>query len=220
MDANKFAPLRLSPIDRLRGRLTLSAQADTWPSLSSAISIAPNCCGRLNPVGAGRHLAQPPRRDFNRSHPPRTVHPCRRRPTPGIASQARFQSLPSGLIGQTRKDNSMRRNKLRLYLHLVWATWDRHPLITPEIERPLYRCIQKEAKNKGCTVLALNGVADHVHLLVSFPTTITIAELVKQVKGVSSYFVNQSLKPTTEFKWQGFYGAFTVSRWDVDKVFH
>ena len=114
----------------------------------------------------------------------------------------------------------MRRNKLRLYLHLVWATWDRHPLITPEIERPLYRCIQKEAKDKGCKVLALNGVADHVHLLVSFPATITIAELVKQVKGVSSYFVNQSLKPTTEFKWQGFYGAFTVSRWDVDKVVH
>ena len=112
----------------------------------------------------------------------------------------------------------MRRNKLRLYLHLVWATWDRLPLITPEIERPLYRCLQKEAQDKDCTVLALNGVADHVHLVVSFPTTITIAELVKQVKGVSSRFVNDQLSPGTKFKWQGFYSAFTVSRWDVNRI--
>lgn len=112
----------------------------------------------------------------------------------------------------------MRRNKLRLYLHLVWGTWDRLPLITPEIERRLYRCIEKEANDKGCQVLALNGVADHVHLVVTFPATVTIADLVKQVKGVSSYFVNEALRPPTKFKWQGYYGAFTVSRWDVDKI--
>lgn len=112
----------------------------------------------------------------------------------------------------------MRRNKLRLYLHLVWATWDRLPLITPEIERRMYRCIESEAQGQGCTILALNGVADHVHLVVSFPTTITIANLVKQVKGVSSHFVNEVLAPPVQFKWQGSYGAFTVSRWDVDKI--
>lgn len=112
----------------------------------------------------------------------------------------------------------MRRNKLALYLHLVWATWDRLPLITPEIERRLYRCIESEARDEGCTVLALNGVTNHVHLIVSFPTTITIANLVKQVKGVSSHFVNAVLSPDTRFKWQGSYGAFTVSRWDVDKI--
>jgi len=112
----------------------------------------------------------------------------------------------------------MRRNKLRLYLHLVWATWDRLPMITPAIERRLYRCIETQAKKQGCQVLALNGVADHVHLIVSFPTTITIAQLVKQVKGVSSRFVNDELTPETYFKWQGFYGAFTISRWDLGSV--
>jgi REP element-mobilizing transposase RayT len=112
----------------------------------------------------------------------------------------------------------MRRNKLRLYLQLVWATWDRLPLITPDLERRLFRCIESEAQKQGCKILALNGVADHVHLVVSFPTTITIANLVKQVKGVSSHFVNEVLTPPVQFKWQGSYGAFTVSRWDVDKV--
>jgi REP element-mobilizing transposase RayT len=66
--------------------------------------------------------------------------------------------------------------------------------------------------------LALNGMSDHVHLVVSFPTTITIANLVKQVKGVSSHFVNETLRPEAQFKWQGGYGAFTVSRWDLPKI--
>jgi REP element-mobilizing transposase RayT len=112
----------------------------------------------------------------------------------------------------------MRRNKLALYLHLLWATWDRLPMITPEIERQLYHNIESEAGKMGCTVLALDGTPDHVHLIVSIPTTITIADLVKQVKGVSSHFVNETLKPDEQFKWQGSYGAFTVSRWDVEKV--
>ena len=112
----------------------------------------------------------------------------------------------------------MHRNKLALYVHLVWATWDRLPLITPDIERKLYRCIEHEAQELGCVVLALNGVADHSHLFTSVPTTITIANLTKQVKGASSHFVNEVLKPESQFKWQGSYGAFTVSRWDVDKI--
>jgi putative transposase len=112
----------------------------------------------------------------------------------------------------------MRRNKLALYLHLVWATWDRLPLVTPEIERRVYRNIESEARSISCTVLAINGMPDHAHLVLSIPATITIANLVKQVKGVSSHFVNETLKPDFEFKWQGSYGAFTVSRWDVDKI--
>ena len=51
MDANKFAPFRLSPVDRLRGRLTLSAQADIRHSLPGAISIAPNRLDRTNQKG-------------------------------------------------------------------------------------------------------------------------------------------------------------------------
>jgi len=112
----------------------------------------------------------------------------------------------------------MRRNKLALYLHLVWATWDRLPLITSGIERRLYRNIESQVRGASATVLALNGVADHVHLVTSFPTTVTVAHLVKQIKGVSSHFVNETLRLETQFKWQGGYAAFTVSRWDLPRV--
>lgn len=113
----------------------------------------------------------------------------------------------------------MRRNKLALYLHLVWGTWDRLPLITPEIERSLYRNIESEARGKGCIVLAINGTEDHLHLAVKYPATISVADLVKQIKGVSSHFVNETLQPDGHgFKWQGSYAALTVSRDDVSRV--
>jgi putative transposase len=112
----------------------------------------------------------------------------------------------------------MTRNKLSLFVHLVWSTWDRLPMITPDIERRLYREIESEALQLRCIVLALNGMPDHVHVVLIIPTTLTIADLAKQLKGASSHFVNEVLQPEMPFKWQGSYGAFTVSRWDVDKI--
>lgn len=112
----------------------------------------------------------------------------------------------------------MRRNKLALYVHFVWATWDRLPLITPQLERRLLRYIEGVARKLGCTVLAINAVPDHVHVLLSMPSTVTIADLAKNMKGASSRFVNEELHPSAQFKWQGSYGAFTVSRWDTEKI--
>jgi REP element-mobilizing transposase RayT len=112
----------------------------------------------------------------------------------------------------------MRRTKCELYVHLVWTTWDREPLITPQLQRAIYRTIQEEVQKLGCSVLALDGMPDHTHLGVKVPATLTIAALAKQVKGVSSQMVNEVFKPTSPFRWQGGYGAFTVSRWDVDEI--
>jgi putative transposase len=112
----------------------------------------------------------------------------------------------------------MRRNRLALFLHLVWATWDRLPMIDQASERPLYREIENEAIGMRCTVLALNGTADHVHVVLILPSTVTVADLAKQLKGSSSHFFNEVLQPEMPFKWQGSYGAFTVSRWDVDRI--
>ena len=59
---------------------------------------------------------------------------------------------------------------------------------------------------------------EHIHLFVELPTTLSIAELMKNLKGTSSHFVNDKLQPHDIFKWQGNYSAFTVSRWGVKKV--
>jgi REP element-mobilizing transposase RayT len=112
----------------------------------------------------------------------------------------------------------MKHNSLALYIHLVWSTWDRQPLITPDIERNIHRNLEAEARRMKCTVLAINGTEDHVHMLLSIPTTISLADLLKQLKGVSSHFVNETLKPPFQFKWQGSYGAYTVGERDTQRV--
>lgn len=112
----------------------------------------------------------------------------------------------------------MRHNKLRLYVHLIWSTWNRWPLITAEIERAVYREMEQEAVRLNCKVLAVGGVDDHVHLLLEMPPTAALSDVVKQIKGASSLFVNDTLQPAQHFKWQGAYAAFTVSRWDVDNI--
>ena len=112
----------------------------------------------------------------------------------------------------------MYRNKLATYIHFVWTTWDREPLIAPAFERRLHRNIANQAIKMGCKVLSINGIEEHIHLVVKIPSTITIANLMKQVKGVSSHFVNHTVCPDYTFKWRGCYGAFTVSRWDLDKI--
>ena len=63
----------------------------------------------------------------------------------------------------------MRQSKAEVYLHLAWATLGREPFLTAEVERSVYRCIEKEAKCLKCEVLAIGGMPDHVHLCVKLP---------------------------------------------------
>ena len=112
----------------------------------------------------------------------------------------------------------MLKNKLNVAVHFVWATWDRQPLITEEIERRLHKYIEAVCGDDKCEVLALGGMPDHVHLLVLMSNTVTLADLMKHVKGGSSRFVTGTLTPGAGFAWQGSYGAFSVSPAMVPKV--
>ncbi|MCS6940393.1 MAG: IS200/IS605 family transposase [Roseiflexaceae bacterium] len=106
----------------------------------------------------------------------------------------------------------------QLYVHLVWATWDRLPLITPEVELRLYAALAQKCRALGCQPLAIGGIADHIHLLAEFPATITIAKLVGEIKGASAHLMTHEIAPGAFFKWQGAYGAFTVSKRSVADV--
>ncbi len=109
----------------------------------------------------------------------------------------------------------MRKNKLRAYVHFVWATWDRLPLIKPEVERELLCYISTVFSDDACEVLASGGMEDHVHLLVAIAATISMADLMKHVKGGSSRYMSENLTPGDWFQWQGHYGAFSLSHRDL-----
>ena len=104
----------------------------------------------------------------------------------------------------------MRAPYTQLYVHIVWATWDRLPLVTPDIEERVYGAIAGKCRQFKCVPLAIGGMEEHVHVLAQFHTTTAIATLVKEMKGASSHLVTHETKKGHFFKWQGAYGAFTL----------
>jgi REP element-mobilizing transposase RayT len=112
----------------------------------------------------------------------------------------------------------MRGPYTQLYLHLVWATWDRLPLVTDVVEERLYAAVAAKCRDLKCEPLAIGGMDDHIHLLVRLHITVTIADLAKGVKGSSSHLVTHEITPGEFFKWQGSYGAFTLRKDDVPEV--
>lgn len=112
----------------------------------------------------------------------------------------------------------MREPFTQLYLHAVWSTWDRLPLITEAIEDRIYAAIAQKCHELKCEPLAIGGIADHVHLLVRLHTTVAVATLLKETKGASSHLVTHEIMPGHFFKWQGAYGAFTIRKSDVTTV--
>jgi REP element-mobilizing transposase RayT len=99
----------------------------------------------------------------------------------------------------------------RNYVHLVWTTKHRQLLITEVIEARLYAQMVNKAAEMDCYVHAINGTADHVHLVLAIPPKHSVAEVVKMLKGASSHFVNQVLRPAEfNFQWQRGYGSFSL----------
>ena len=106
----------------------------------------------------------------------------------------------------------MRRSRTELYVHCVWTTRRREPQVTPSLERRVYQCIQSQAQKLGCTVLALNGMPDHVHLLVRMPSTVSMEQLMHQVQGFTARVINQECGLSEVLHWQEGSAAFSLSR--------
>ena len=109
----------------------------------------------------------------------------------------------------------MRRDKIEIYLHLIWTTWDREPLITPAWEERIYDLTQAKVELNGGRTLAIGGIADHLHLLVAVSSTTLFCDLVREAKGATSRLVAES---GDAFKWRPTYAAFSVSRWNVAQI--
>lgn len=105
-----------------------------------------------------------------------------------------------------------------LYYHLVWATWDRVSVIKAELSVHVYRAVTDECKALGVEVLGIGGIENNVHLVVRTPPTVSISALIKQIKGATTYFITHNIHPEQGFKWQGSYGAFTVSKRNLPDV--
>ena len=101
-------------------------------------------------------------------------------------------------------------NYCRVYVHLVWKTWDKLPLLQPDVVSIAYKVILSKAQDNSCPVLAIGGVEDHVHVVIRLHSTAQISKVVREMKSGSSHEINVA-RPGKFFEWQGSYGALSVS---------
>lgn len=95
--------------------------------------------------------------------------------------------------------------------HMVWATHKRAPLIGKAIEAQLHRFLADKAADLECEVYAVNGMADHVHMVLSIPPHRSVSDVVQKLKGASSHHMNTFLAPADgHFAWQRGFGSLTV----------
>jgi putative transposase len=98
------------------------------------------------------------------------------------------------------------------FVHCIYSTKDRKPLIPTERQEQLWAYMFGISKNEGLGLVAAGGMTNHVHLLLALPATWSLAEALRKLKGSSSRWMGHN------FSWQQGYGAFSVSPSQVAAV--
>lgn len=102
-----------------------------------------------------------------------------------------------------------------ILVHLVFSTKHREPFITPAIETELHPYMAKVFRELKSPSLAIDGTADHVHILFSLARIITIADMVEEVKTNTSKWIKTKGREFRNFHWQRGYGAFSIGQSNV-----
>ncbi|MGA0558770.1 IS200/IS605 family transposase [Larkinella sp. VNQ87] len=106
----------------------------------------------------------------------------------------------------------------QIYLHIIFAVKNRHGLIRSTWKEDLYRYMTGIVQNQGHKLLAINGMPDHVHIFLGLNPNQSISNLLQDLKGDSSRWINTQQLVTGRFEWQAGYGAFSYSHSQIDKV--
>src|SRR5437763_1637295 len=105
-----------------------------------------------------------------------------------------------------------------LYYHFVWRTKKNAPYLTPELEPAVFGYMRKRCVEMGVFVYALNGMPDHVHLVCSIPTRVSVGEVIKTLKGATSHYITHSGNPNWTLYWQEGYGGLTFAKANLKTV--
>ena len=112
----------------------------------------------------------------------------------------------------------MSQTLVSLLVHVVFSTKNRVEIIRPETEEELYPYMSGILRNNGSPCLAINGTANHVHMLVSLSKTIALADLMEDLKKDSSKWIKTQGARYRNFHWQDGYAGFSIGRSGVAQV--
>jgi len=106
----------------------------------------------------------------------------------------------------------------QIHIHAIFAVQNRLSLISKPWEQRLYQYITGIIQNHGHKLLAINGMPDHIHVLFGMRPTQSLSDLMRDVKGDSSLWINENKFVAGKFSWQEGYGAFSYSKSQIHAV--
>jgi REP element-mobilizing transposase RayT len=107
---------------------------------------------------------------------------------------------------------------IKIYVHFVWTTKNREPLLHKEIRKVIFSHIRENAANKGIFIDHIGGYLDHVHCLISLNTDQPVSQTIQLIKGESSHWINQQKLFSHRFEWQKEYYGISVNMRGIDRV--
>jgi putative transposase len=106
----------------------------------------------------------------------------------------------------------------QLVFHFNWATRNREPMLTPNVEARLIPYIAGKCGELGYELHAANGALDHLHVLVSLTPSVLIADVAKNLKGASSHYINNVSGLKETLYWQDGYGVVSVRKSEMPGI--
>ncbi|MCX2576058.1 IS200/IS605 family transposase [Pedobacter sandarakinus] len=106
----------------------------------------------------------------------------------------------------------------QIYIQIVFAVQNRNPLIDFSWEDELYKYIAGIIQNKNQKLISINGMPDHIHILIGMRPTCNLSDLVREIKKASNTFINEKQFSRFNFKWQEGFGAFSYSHSQLGNV--
>ena len=116
------------------------------------------------------------------------------------------------------KRSTMGQSLVKNYIHLVFSTKHRAPLIQPPVESELHSYLGGICNNLDCQVIKVGGYNDHVHILCMLSKKIALMKLLEELKSHSSKWIKTKGVEYANFYWQDGYGAFSVKASEIDRV--
>jgi len=105
-----------------------------------------------------------------------------------------------------------------LHYHIIFSTKNREPWLVSDIEQRIWAFIGGIARAHKMRALQVGGVEDHLHTLITAPTTIAPFQIAQYLKGDSSKWIHDEFPALRNFAWQDGYAAFTVSTSNIPEV--
>ena len=104
----------------------------------------------------------------------------------------------------------MAHSSTEIYLHVIFSTKGREPLIRPAIEPRLYKYFGGILAKRSVIIMRLNGTENHVHILFKYHPAVALSTIMKELKAYSTGWLKK--EGYTDFAWQEGYGAFSCSK--------